>query len=190
MTDIVDFDVRPTAIGDLFVLTMKQVADGRGTVREFYRASAFQAAGLTSFGPWVQVNVTETRPGAVRGMHGEHMHKLVAVAAGEAFGAYVDTRPDSPSRGKLETVVLGPGVQVLVPPGVCNGFQATAPGPTQYVYCFDEEWRPDMPGVSCTPLDPDLAIPWPLAIDPDDPTQISVKDRDAPAWRALAGGDP
>ena len=32
---------------------------------------------------------------ALRGMHGEDMDKLVAVVAGEAFGAYVDLRPTS-----------------------------------------------------------------------------------------------
>ena len=51
------------------------------------------------------------------------MTKLVAVVHGEAFGAYVDARPDSPTRGAVETVRLLPGTQVLVPQGVCNGFQ-------------------------------------------------------------------
>ena len=46
-------------------------------------------AGLRA-GPWQQINVTETARGAVRGLHGEAMAKLVAIAAGSATGAYVN----------------------------------------------------------------------------------------------------
>lgn len=173
------FDARTTAIEGLLVITMKQVTEDRGVVREFYRESAFADAGVPPLGPWVQLNVTETRRGAIRGMHGEPMVKLVGVAAGQAFGAYVDVRPDSASFGRVETVFLAPGVQVLVPAGVCNGFQATS-DPAQYVYCFDREWRPDMGGVAVTPLDTDLGFDWPIPPDPTDPTMVSAKDREAP----------
>ncbi|MDP1819887.1 MAG: dTDP-4-dehydrorhamnose 3,5-epimerase [Acidimicrobiales bacterium] len=188
MTTIIDFHVRPTAIDGLFEITMKQVTDERGTVREFYRESAFVGAGLPSLGPWLQVNVTETRRGGLRGLHGEDMNKLVAVVAGEAFGAYVDLRPGSSSFGKIVTIRLVPGTQVLVPKGVGNGFQATGPESTQYLYCFDQEWAPGMAGVACTPLDPALGIDWPLPIDLADRRQISEKDRDAPGLADLAGG--
>jgi dTDP-4-dehydrorhamnose 3,5-epimerase len=108
------------------------------------------------------------------------MFKLVAVVEGEAFGAYLDARPGSPSRGKTVTVKLTKGAQVLVPRGVCNGFQSVSPGVTQYLYCFDQEWRPGMAGVSVNPLDPRAAIAWPLPIDASNPAQISAKDASAP----------
>ena len=184
MVDIQPFSVEETSIDGLLLVTMKQVTDDRGTVREFYRGSAFADAGYPSLGPWVQVNVTETRRGGVRGMHGEQMHKLVAVAAGRAFGAWVDARVGSATRGQVHCAELGPGVQVLVPPGVCNGFQSLSDG-MQYVYCFDQEWSPDMDGVAVSPLDPALGIDWPIAIDPDDPAQLSAKDRDAPRLAEL-----
>lgn len=184
MVEIVDFDVEPTPIDGLLVLTAKQVTDDRGTVREFFRLSAFADAGVPGLGPWLQVNVTETRRGAIRGMHGEDMTKLVGAAAGRGFGAYVDTRPSSPTFGAVHTVELTVGVQVLVPPGVCNGFQACS-DPLQYVYCLDTEWAPGMAGVAVTPLDPELAIPWPEPFDPDDETMVSVKDRSAPTIAAL-----
>lgn len=178
---VVEMSARSTEIEGLSVITMKQVTDERGTVREFYRESAFVEAGLGSLGPWVQVNVTETRRGAVRGLHGEDMTKLVAVVAGRAHGAYLDTRPGSPSRGVVVEVDLEVGTQVLVPAGVANGFQALDDG-TQYLYCFDAEWVPGMAGTSCTPLDPGLGIGWPLPVDPDDPAVVSAKDRDAPRF--------
>ena len=147
--------------------------------------SAFVAAGLPSLGPWVQVNATETTRGGLRGLHAEDMDKLVAVVAGEAFGAYVDTRPGSATHGKVVTVTLVPGTQVLVPRGVANGFQATAEGSTQYLYCFDHEWAPGMAGVACSPLDPALGIDWPVPVDPADRAQISEKDLNAPLFAEI-----
>ena len=185
--NIIPFTVEHTEIEGLVILRMKQITDERGTVREFYRESSFLEAGLPSLGPWLQVNITETRQGAVRGLHGEDMFKLMAIVDGEAFGAYLDARSDSPSRGKIVTARLVKGTQVLVPKGVCNAFQSVSPGVTQYLYCFDQEWRPGMAGVAVNPLDPDLAIDWPLPIDPADPAQISAKDVGAPGFGDLAG---
>ena len=187
MVELTELRARETAIDGLLFVTMKQVAEDRGTVREFYRESGFAEAGLPPLGPWVQVNVTHTRQGALRGMHGEDMVKLISGVAGEAFGAWVDLRPSSGTYGKVVTASLGPGEQVLVPRGVANGFQATSEGGCEYLYCFDREWAPGMPGVACSPLDPALGIEWPLPIDPDDASQISAKDRDAPSFDDLGG---
>ncbi len=171
---VVEMHVETTAIDGLVAITMKQVDDERGVVREFYRASSWAAAGLPSLGPWLQVNITETRAGALRGLHGEDMFKLVAVASGEAFGAYVDARAESPTFGAVVTMTLSAGRQVLVPKGVCNGFQSVTA--TQYLYSFDNEWKPGMAGTAVNPLDPALGIDWPLPIDTGDPAIISQKD--------------
>ena len=176
--DIVPMAVTTTAIDGLAVITMKQVADERGVVREFYRESAWKEAGLPSLGPWVQINLTQSRRGALRGLHAEAMTKVVAVASGEAFGAYVDTRPSSPTYGKVVTVELVAGTQVLLPSGVANGFQSVTD--TQYLYCFDVEWAPGMAGVGVNPLDPALAIGWPLPVDTADPALLSAKDASQP----------
>jgi dTDP-4-dehydrorhamnose 3,5-epimerase len=173
-TTITPMAVEKTGIDGLSVITMKQVEDERGVVREFYRQSSWLEHGLPDLGPWQQMNLTESKPGAIRGLHGEDMHKLVAIAAGEAFGAYVDTRPDSPTVGAVVTVALVPGTQVLVPKGVCNGFQSLTP--TQYLYSFDAEWQPGMAGVAVNPTDPALAIDWPM-----EPV-LSEKDRNLPTF--------
>lgn len=60
------FAVEDIGTDGVKLLQMKAVTDDRCTVREFYRESAFIAAGLGSLGPWVQVNVTGTVHGAVR----------------------------------------------------------------------------------------------------------------------------
>lgn len=182
MVEITDFEVQTTEIEGLLVLRMKQVREDRGVVREFFRASAFREAGY-ELPAFEQVNVTETKPGAIRGMHGEAMTKLIAIAHGTAYGAWVDARAGSATRGAVVQLALEPGVQVLVPEGVCNGFQSTGATPTQYVYCFTSEWRPGMQGVAISPLDPDLGIQWPVAIDVDDRAVISEKDLSAPTLR-------
>lgn len=178
--------VEATAIDGLLAITIKAVTDERGTVREFFRTSGFAELDVAVPDRWSQINMTWTRRGAIRGLHGESMTKLVGVAWGSAFGAYLDARPDSPTHGVHVTLPLEVGTQVLVPPGVCNGFQATSDGGCQYLYCFDAEWEPGMPGVSVTPLDPRLAIPWPINVDPADPALISAKDAQAPAFDAGA----
>jgi len=175
---ITDMQSATTHIEGLLVLTLKQVRDERGSVREFFRTSAYTDA-VPGLGDWRQINVTESGHGAVRGLHGEAMTKLVACVSGEAFGAYLDARPDSSSYGALVTVPLSPGVQVLVPAGVCNGFQSVSEQGTQYLYCFTEEWRPGMAGTAFSPLDEQLGLHWPIPIDPADPAQISAKDAGA-----------
>ena len=181
---IVDFGTRLGTIDGLVIVTMKQVSDDRGTVRELFRRSTFEAAGIV-LDRIEQVNITHTRKRAVRGMHAESMTKLVTVAHGRAHGMYVDTRRDSSTFGVVEEVDLTNGVQVVVPSGVANGFQALT-APAQYAYCFDREWSPGMPGLGFSPLDPIVADRWPLPFDPSDPRYLSLKDRDAPSFSAVS----
>jgi len=176
---ITDMHADTSEIEGLYVVRVKQVEDPRGTVREFYRHSSWVEAGLPDLGPWLQMNITATHQGALRGLHGEAMDKLVGVVHGEALGAYIDLRRDSGTFGAVVTVPLTPGVQVLVPNGVGNGFQAVSPGGCQYFYCFNREWQPGMPGVSVSALDPALGIRWPLPVEPSD---LSERDRTLPTF--------
>ena len=160
------------------------VTDDRGTVRELYRESAHMDVLPQTVSGWKQINLTRTKRGAVRGLHGEAMSKLVTVALGSVFGVYVDTRPESKTFGAVETVHITPGVQVFVPQGVCNGFQALEEH-TEYLYFFDNEWAAGMAGTALTPLDPELGIEWPIPIDPKNLEQISEKDAKAPTLQEL-----
>ena len=176
----------PTAIAGLHLIRTKVAEDDRGAVREILRPSTLLELGLPAIDV-SQVNLTFTRAGAVRGIHAESMYKLVGVAAGEAFGVWVDLRP-GPGFGRVVTARLIIGVQALVPPGVGNGLQAVTE--CEYLYCFDQEWQAGMAGACVHPLDADLAIPWPLPIDPADPAQLSVKDAAQPWLRDLAAPAP
>ena len=172
----------PTAIEGLHLIRTKVADDERGAVREIVRPSALAALGLPALDVR-QVNLTATRAGAVRGIHAEAMHKLVGVAQGEAFGVWVDLRP-GPALGTVVTAPLLLGIQALVPPGVGNGLQAVTD--CEYLYCFDREWEAGMAGACVHPLDPDLAIPWPIPVDPADRGQLSAKDAAQPRLRDLA----
>jgi dTDP-4-dehydrorhamnose 3,5-epimerase len=187
-TKVTEFGQLPTPIDGLLVIQTKHVDDDRGTVREMYRESVFRGIGEGSIRAISQVNLTSTRRGAIRGLHGEATMKLIGLAAGQAFGAYLDTRPRSGSFGTLVTLELEPGTQVLVPSGVCNGFQALTDD-CLYLYCFDNEWRPGMRGVAVNPLDPGLAIAWPVAIDPTDRSLLSEKDAVLPKLSDLPMAD-
>ena len=171
----------PTAIPGLHLIRTKVADDERGAVREILRPSTLSALGLPVL-EVRQVNLTATRAGALRGIHAESMHKLVGVAQGEAFGAWVDLRP-GPGHGQVVTTRLVLGIQALVPPGVGNGLQAITD--CEYLYCFDHEWQPGMAGACVHPLDRDLAIPWPLPVDPVDRSQLSAKDAAQPRLRDL-----
>jgi dTDP-4-dehydrorhamnose 3,5-epimerase len=184
-TEITPAAAAETEIGGLWRIDTKSVTDERGTVREFFRTSGFAELGVPVPARWSQINMTWTHEGGVRGLHGESMTKLVGVAAGSAFGAYLDARKDSATYGKIVTLPLEIGIQVLVPPGVCNGFQATSAGGCQYLYCFDAEWQPGMAGVGVRPTDPALGIAWPLPIDEHNPALISAKDAAAPLFAQL-----
>jgi dTDP-4-dehydrorhamnose 3,5-epimerase len=172
----------PTSIDGLLVLQTKHFDDDRGTIREMYRHSAISGLPGGGLGGVEQVNLTYSKQGTIRGLHGEAMTKLVGLAHGEAFGAYLDARPDSATRGKLATLTLRPGTQVVVPAGVCNGFQALAPEGCLYLYCFDAEWTADIAGVFVNPLDPAIGVPWPIAVDPDDRSLLSAKDAGHPTF--------
>ena len=153
-------------------------------MRELYRESRHSEVLPETISSWKQINLTRTKRGAVRGLHGEAMAKLVTVATGSVFGVYVDTRPDSKTFGAVETVHITPGIQVFVPQGVCNGFQALEEG-TEYLYFFDNEWAPGMSGTALTPLDSELGIEWPIPIEKDNREQLSEKDAKAPTLREL-----
>ena len=172
------FSKKPTTLEGLYRVSYKQFLDDRGSVMEFYRESDFVAAGLPSLGERPQVNAPLTNKGAVRGIHAEFAHKLVAVAGGKIYAAIVDLRKDSSTFGAWEGFTLSRGEGLFISRGLGNSFQSVSDEPSIYLYFFEKEWRPDMPGVACNPLDPALAIEWPIT--EGNGMILSDKDRNNP----------
>lgn len=179
------FDAETTSIEGLWQVKFKQFPDDRGSVMEFYRQSDFEAAGLPTLGDRPQVNAPSTVKGALRGIHAEFAHKLVSVASGEIYAVIVDLRKDSPTAGKWQGFTLKRGDGLFISSGLGNSFQSVSKEPSTYLYYFEKEWKPDMPGLACNPLDPELNIDWPIKEGAG--MIISDKDRNNPSLKeALA----
>lgn len=180
-----NFEVIQTEIEGLYEVNFKVFEDERGSVMEFYRHSDFEAAGLPTLGERPQVNAPQTERGGLRGVHAEYAHKLVSVAAGGVYAVIVDLRRESETAGKWQGFHLERGQGLFVAKGLGNSFQSTSDEPSTYLYYFEQEWVPGMPGKSCNPLDPELAIDWP--IKEGEGMIISDKDKNSPSLQeALA----
>ena len=182
MSEPTTFKVEPTDLEDLFKVQFKVIEDERGSLMEFYRQSDFEATGLPSLEERPQVNAPLTNKGAVRGIHAEYANKLVAVGSGKIFAVVVDLRKESKTVSKWQAFELTRGEGLFISKGLGNSFQSISNEPSVYLYYFEKEWRPDMPGVACNPLDPDLAISWPIPegggmiISPKDRANPSLKE--------------
>ena len=169
--------VRPTAIPGLLVIELDLRTDTRGWFKENWQRAKMTALGVPDFGP-VQNNVSfNTTAGATRGIHAEPWDKLVSVATGEIFGAWVDLRPGR-GFGAVVTVRMGPETAVYVPRGVGNAFQTLVDG-TAYSYLVNDHWSAAARD-SYTFLnlaDETVAISWPIPLER---AELSEADRNHP----------
>ena len=165
--------VDTTEIPGLLVVHLDVHGDNRGWFKENWQREKMTALGLPDFGP-VQNNVSfNADAGTIRGIHAEPWDKFVSVAAGRAFGAWVDLR-EGDSFGRTFWVELDPQTAVFVPRGVANSFQVLEDH-TAYSYLVNAHWRADAVYTNVNLLDPALAIPWPADI-----AEMSEKDRNHP----------
>ncbi len=156
--------VSETMIPGLHVITLDVRGDNRGWFKENWQRQKMVALGLPDFAP-VQNNMSfNTRAGATRGIHAEPWDKLVSVATGRIFGAWVDLRPGA-GFGTCVTMEIGPDTAVFVPRGVGNAFQ-TLEDRTAYSYLVNEHWslaaKDSYTFVNLA--DETLAINWPIPL--------------------------
>lgn len=159
-----DLAVRATAIPGLLVLDLAVHTDPRGWFKENWQRAKMTALGLPDFGPVQHSLAFNTATGVTRGFHAEPWDKLVSVAHGRIFGAWVDLRP-GPGFGTVVTVELGPDKAVFVPRGVANSYQTLAPE-TVYSYLVNAHWSPrSRESYSYLNLaDETVAIAWPIPL--------------------------
>ncbi len=168
-----DLAVHTTPIPGLLVLDLPLHGDARGWFKENWQRAKMTALGLPDFAP-VQNNMSfNHEAGVTRGLHAEPWDKLVALATGRIFGAWVDLRPGA-TFGTAFTLEMGPEKAVFVPRGVANGYQALA-ADTAYSYLVNDHWSPQA-RESYTYLnlaDETAAIAWPIPLE-----QAIVSDAD------------
>lgn len=172
-----DLAVRETPIPGMLVIDLDLREDNRGWFKETWQRAKMTGLGLPDFAP-VQNNVSyNTAAGATRGIHAEPWDKLVSLATGRIFGAWVDLRAGD-TFGALFTLEMGPETAVFVPRGVGNAFQ-TLVDATTYAYLVNEHWslaaKDSYTFVNVA--DESLGISWPIPLDR---AELSAADRGHP----------
>lgn len=177
-------EARPTRLDGLLLLRREVHEDERGTFSVVWNGAEFSSAGMAA--GFVQDNLIETQRGTLRGMHFQTRHpqgKLLTVLEGEVFDAAVDLRPESPTFGQSEGLVLRAGdrTSLWIPPGFAHGFLALSER-VVYLYKVTAAWDPDEAHVLAW-NDPDAAIPWPL--EAGQRPVLSARDQAGRSWAEI-----
>lgn len=156
-------NVVKTSIEGVYIIEPTVFGDNRGYFMETYSKRDFEEAGLTM--QFVQDNQSRSKKGVLRGLHFQTKHtqgKLVRAIEGEVFDVAVDLRPNSPTFGKWEGVVLSAEnkKQFYIPEGFAHGFLVLSDRATFQYKCTDY-YAPEFDG-GVMWNDPDIGIKWPL----------------------------
>lgn len=170
--------VEPLSIDGAWLFTPGQHRDDRGVFLESFTSASFREAVGHDL-DLRQMNVSVSRRGTVRGIHFADVPpgqaKYVQCLTGRILDVVVDIRVGSPTFGTwCATELDDSGRQGLyVTEGLGHGFCALTDDATVGYLCSQPYAPSREHGI--TPLDPDLALPW-----PDLPLLLSPKDTSAP----------
>lgn len=119
-------------IHGVVVEPLRQIEDPRGKVMHMLRIDS------PLFKRFGEIYFSTVNPGTVKAwkLHRE-MTLNLAVPFGSIKVALFDSREDSPTRGEVQTVILGERNYSLlqIPPGIWNGFQGLASTPSIIANC-------------------------------------------------------
>ncbi len=130
----------PTKIEGCFIIEPKIINDERGYFMESFNEKTFQK-GIGQSVHFVQDNQSFSSKGVLRGLHyqtGQHAQaKLVRVLQGEVLDVAVDIRPNSPTYGHYEAVLLSGEnqKQFFIPRGFAHGFLVLSKTATFFYKC-------------------------------------------------------
>lgn len=127
-------------IEGVVVSPRRQIVDERGKIMHMLRADD------PEFEQFGEVYFSFANPGAIKAWH-LHTEMVLNYACPQGLVKLVlfDARPESPTRGELMELFLGPESHLLVkvPPGVWNGFKGVATLPSMVCNCASIPHRPD-----------------------------------------------
>ena len=129
-----------TKLAGCYIIEPKIILDERGYFMESFNEKTFQE-GVEQAVHFVQDNQSFSTKGVLRGLHyqtGEHAQaKLVRVLQGEVLDVAVDIRPNSPTFGQYESVLLSAEnkKQFFVPRGFAHGFLVLSETATFFYKC-------------------------------------------------------
>lgn len=155
--------------------------DNRGFFLESFQQAPYEKMGIGC--SFVQDNHSLSQKGCIRGMHFQSypgQAKLIRVAVGKIFDVAVDIRPQSPTYGQWEGVILDDQLhhQLFVPVGFAHGFcvlsqeahvlyKVSTPYDAKYEKGF--RWN-----------DPTVNIQWPVECP-----IVSERDQTAPYFHEI-----
>lgn len=164
-----------TEIPDVLVIEPRVFEDERGFFCESYNERVLQEkANIVE--RFVQDNHSRSAKNVLRGLHyqiKQSQGKLVRVVAGEIFDVAVDLRTSSKYFGQWIGVNLNAKnkQQLWIPAGFAHGFVVVSEY-AEVLYKTTDYYAPEYER-SILWSDPDLAIAWPLEVEPT----VSAKDR-------------
>ena len=129
-----------TKLKGCYIIEPKIIRDERGYFMESFNEKTFQN-GVGQAVHFVQDNQSFSTKGVLRGLDyqtGEHAQaKLVRVLQGEVLDVAVDIRPNSPTFGQYESVLLSEEnqKQFFVPRGFAHGFLVLSETATFFYKC-------------------------------------------------------
>ena len=164
-----------TEIPDVLVIEPRVFEDERGFFYESFNERVFQEK-ADVVERFVQDNHSRSAKNVLRGLHyqiKQPQGKLVRVVAGEIFDVAVDLRSSSKYFGQWIGVHLSAKnkQQLWIPAGFAHGFLVVSEY-AEVLYKTTDYYAPEYER-SLLWSDPDLAIAWPLEVEPI----VSAKDR-------------
>ena len=109
--------------------------------------------------------VSTSSKNVLRGIHGDFKsHKLITCLYGKIYLAYVDNRKDSSTYRKWNSIILSGEnkKQVLLPPGVGNGFYVLSNKSVfYYKWAYEGEYSDVNEQFTIKWNDPNIGIDWP-----------------------------
>lgn len=171
-----------TRIPDVKIIQPKVFGDARGFFLETFERKRYQEL-LHIDLEFVQDNHSRSSQGVLRGLHFQNQNpqgKLVRVVRGTVFDVAVDIRPESPTFGQWEGVILSEEnkTQFWVPPGLAHGFVVLS-DVADFEYKCTDYYNPLYE--SCLIWnDPEIGIEWPI----DNPL-LSDKDNKGKTLKEL-----
>lgn len=143
-------------IEGVIITPLRQISDERGKVMQMLRSDAPQFRG---FG---EIYFSCVYPRAVKAWH---LHKRMvlnyAVPYGNIKFVLYDDRADSPTKGEIQELFLGPDnyCLVTVPPMVWNGFKGVGAETAIVANCASIPHDPDE-NTRRDPADPSIPYDW------------------------------
>jgi dTDP-4-dehydrorhamnose 3,5-epimerase-like enzyme len=127
----------PPVLAGMMLRALRVNRDPRGTLTELLRTDWLDVCNADL--PFAQVYTSTTEPGVARDEDRWHVHRHQTdrfyCLAGRIVVAIADTRPGSPTCGRLALVELSSAedapapLMVTIPPGTLHGFVVTSAGP-------------------------------------------------------------